>query len=222
MRNYFKISALALSLFASTVYSAPYQCDQIIHKTGFDICYNFKLKAALWSKATLTASNLKKERFSRKGIRFFEEKSLPSGKRASLSMYRNSGYDRGHKISNADQSFSRKNQIETFSLANITPQVPSLNRGLYSKAEKATRRLIIRSNDRGLIVAGAIYDRINPKRLRHGGVAIPKEIYRIVKIRNGNTYAYLFPNQKEFSYGKNLKKYRVKVSEIEKKTGFKF
>jgi len=200
---------------------ANYKCDQIIKKTGFEICYNYQLKAPLWSKATLTAQDLRKKGYSRKGIRFYEERSIPRRYRATSADYRHSGWDRGHEISNDDMNHNLQAQKDTFSLANITPQAPKLNRGVYRKAEKATRSLIIRSRDRGTIIAGAIFDRINPKRIGPSRIAVPKEIYRIVKLRNGKTYAYLFPNKKGMRYGK-IKQYRVPVSVIKKKTGFKF
>jgi len=63
---------------------AGYQCDQIIHKTGFEICYNYQLKDPLWSKATLTAQDLKKKGYSRKGVRFYEETSISKRYRNGL------------------------------------------------------------------------------------------------------------------------------------------
>ena len=51
---------------------AGYQCDQVIQKTGFEICYNYKLKGPLWSKATLTYQSIKKKGYSRKGIHFYQ------------------------------------------------------------------------------------------------------------------------------------------------------
>lgn len=217
---------LAVPIFAALIglslsAHANYQCDQIIKKKGFKICYNHQLKSLLWSKATLTAQDLKKKGLSRKGIRFYEEISIPRRYRATLADYRGSGWDRGHEISNDDMNHNLRAQKDTFSLANITPQAPNLNRGAYRKAETATRTLIIRSRDRGTIIAGAIFDRINPKRIGSSRIAVPKEIYRIVKLRNGKAYAYLFPNRKEMKYGK-IKEYRVPISLIEKKTGFTF
>ena len=97
-KKYIKSVLFALLIFSSNTYAqANYKCDQIIKKTGFEICYNYQLKGPLWSKATLTAQDLKKRGYSRKGIRFYEERSIPKRYRSTLADYRHSGYDRGHE-----------------------------------------------------------------------------------------------------------------------------
>jgi len=57
--------------------------------------------------------------------------------------YTHSGYDRGHMAPNADFDDTYENAVLTFFIANIWPQVPSVNSGEWLKAENETRRLAI-------------------------------------------------------------------------------
>lgn len=53
--------------------------------------------------------------------------------------YTSSGYDRGHLCPAADMASSKTAMLSTFSVANIAPQVPKLNRGSWKKTETLLR-----------------------------------------------------------------------------------
>jgi len=57
------------------------------------------------------------------------------------SDFTNSGYDRGHMAPNADFNDTHENALMTFFIANIWPQMPSVNRVEWLKTENETRRL---------------------------------------------------------------------------------
>jgi len=57
--------------------------------------------------------------------------------------YTHSGYDRGHMAPNGDFNDSYENAVMTFFIANIWPQLPSLNRVEWLKTENETRRLAV-------------------------------------------------------------------------------
>jgi len=79
---------------------------------------------------------------SRDGLNFYEEKSLPSIHRSRNGYYRNSGYDRGHHAPAADFTMTDKHMKDTFTLCNISPQTPKLNRKIWSRLETLVRQLV--------------------------------------------------------------------------------
>jgi DNA/RNA endonuclease G (NUC1) len=58
--------------------------------------------------------------------------------------YTRSGYDRGHMAPNADFNDTYENAVLTFFIANIWPQVPTVNRVAWLKTENEARRLAIK------------------------------------------------------------------------------
>lgn len=205
----------------SKLNNAPYSCDQIVKKSTFKVCYNYKLKAPLWTKHTVSKADLNKEAYSRDNIRFYSERAIPKKYRSKYSDLTHSGYDRGHMVNNRDMAFNRKFQKETFSMANIAPQTKELNRGIFRYAENLTRKLSKR-HKKSLIFTGNIFERINPKRIGAGQIAVPSHSWKVIYFPEINeSLAFLFPNVKK-DLGKKPSKYRVSVSEIEKRIGFKF
>ncbi|KAL7430796.1 hypothetical protein ACHAXM_002364 [Skeletonema potamos] len=75
---------------------------------------------------------------SRKNKRFFEEKTIPAHHRSRNHHYRNSGYDRGHLAPVAD--FITDSEVhDSFSLSNISPQLPRFNRTMWLRVEEFVR-----------------------------------------------------------------------------------
>jgi DNA/RNA endonuclease G (NUC1) len=67
---------------------------------------------------------------------FHAEPMLPKEERAELADYEHTGFDRGHMAPSGDMP-SLEAQQESFSLANIAPQTPELNRGIWEGIEAA-------------------------------------------------------------------------------------
>jgi DNA/RNA endonuclease G (NUC1) len=78
---------------------------------------------------------------SRKNMRFFEEKTLPAHHRSRNQHYRNSGYDRGHLAPAADFKKLEKEVHDSFSLSNVSPQLPMFNRSVWLRVEEFVRRV---------------------------------------------------------------------------------
>ena len=74
-------------------------------------------------------------------LRFFAESQVPKP-RVSPVMYDKSGYDRGHNCPAADRSRSLSSMKQTFSMANISPQVPRLNRQTWKRLEDDCRKYV--------------------------------------------------------------------------------
>lgn len=121
-------------------------------------------RTPLWAAEHLTKKGLAKK--VDRDDDFHPELSLPRDQRADLDDYANSGYDRGHLAPAGDMT-SDKAMRESFSLANMTPQLSAHNRGLWSSIEKKTRDLAIKRGDlyvvSGAIFAGSSIKRINKR-----------------------------------------------------------
>ncbi len=82
---------------------------------------------------------------------FLEPKSLSPQHRSRNAYYRNSGYDRGHLAPAADYKYNSKYKQDTYTLANISPQYPVLNRRVWLRLEEWVRRFVVKDNTDGPI-----------------------------------------------------------------------
>ena len=87
---------------------------------GFNVMYSGVSKTPLWSAEYLSPARLSQK--IKREDSFHEETRLPASDRAVLSDYKGSGYDRGHMSPNADMP-DKQSQADSFSLANMVPQV---------------------------------------------------------------------------------------------------
>jgi endonuclease G len=97
-------------------------------------------RGPLWSAEHLTAQALTQAHATAREGHFHEDERLPPADRATLADYVRSGYDRGHMTPSGDMS-NLAAQQESFSLANVVPQTPKLNRDVWEGIESAVRRL---------------------------------------------------------------------------------
>lgn len=109
-----------------------------------ELCY--EAFAVLHSGATRTpvfvAQRLNRQSIEdadeKRAKRFFADARLPSGERAELEDYKNSGYSRGH-MAPAGHMPTPTAMAQSFSLANVVPQDAQHNSGAWSKIEQNTR-----------------------------------------------------------------------------------
>lgn len=95
----------------------------------------------LWSAERLAEEDIEgAERTGRVTRYFHVDARVPEGDQATLADYRGSGYDKGHLTPSGDAPDAQA-QDETFSLANVVPQTPALNEGIWTGVEMAVRDL---------------------------------------------------------------------------------
>lgn len=158
---------------------------------GFATRYSSKHKIAMWSAERLTSSRLTKAEDIPRKNSFHSEMRIPELSRAKLKDYVRSGYDRGHLAPSADMA-TYKQQYDSFSLVNIIPQSPHLNRNIWKKTESAVRHLT-KIHKESYVITGVVFD-VNSETIGNS-VTIPSYVYKVVYIPSSNQLGvYLAPN----------------------------
>lgn len=111
-------------------------------------------------------------------LRFFVETSVPKP-RVSSEMYNKSEYDRGHNCPAADRSRSIASMRQTFSMVNISPQVPRLNRQTWKRLEDDCRKYV-QSGDELLIKVVPVFWHADTTWIGGGRVAVPHGFVKTV------------------------------------------
>ncbi|EAJ2995302.1 DNA/RNA non-specific endonuclease [Campylobacter jejuni] len=104
-------------------YFTKQNCSQVLDKFYYLNCYDYNYKGTKAVAYRLEAENLKGEQI-KKRPRFEDDTNIPKKYRTTWSDYKNSGYDRGHTLSNASMRKTTQAQRSTFLMSNITPQNP--------------------------------------------------------------------------------------------------
>ena len=121
-------------------------------------------------------------------MKFYPDADIPRGS-AKPSDYTRSGYDRGHMCPAADRSSSRHAMMATFSMANIAPQTPTLNRGAWKRIEDACRRYA-RGGHPVTIIADAIFWQADTLRIGQSRVAVPHAFVKTVRLMANDSIIY--------------------------------
>ena len=149
--------------------------------------------------------------------RFFADARLPAAERATLEDYKNSGYDRGHMAPAGDMPTAQA-MAQSFSLANIVPQAPEHNRGVWAKSvEAATRRYIRRALGDVFVITGPVYapNIAQSPSIGPGRVRVPKYLFKLVyDHHNHRAWAYWHENADATSPSKP-----ITYTELVKRTG---
>lgn len=231
--NSIRILSVVLSfiLLSSTAFAAQTSCpehfangqapdliNQKLSVKSKEICYSaFALKHSgvtrtpLYAAEHLTRDRLSQAKGLKRSSKFYPDPNLPSSERAELYHYARSGYDRGHVAPSGDMP-NPESQQECFTLANMIPQEPSVNRGIWEGVESSVRKL---AKERGdlFIVTGPIYTGSNIQRIG-GAVMVPTQIFKAVyDPKRNEAGAYLVDN----AVGATVQ--IISIAELEKVSG---
>ena len=152
-------------------------CDQIIDKQVFTICYDYKLKGAKYVAYTLDGAKVNAVNIKKRNS-FYTEKNLPNKYRSHNKDYTHSGYDRGHLANDASFDYDKKVVRKTYTMANIIPQAPKVNRKTWIKAEKLERNVAV-SLGMVNVLNGVVYSS-NPPRIGKNSIAVPKGFWKMI------------------------------------------
>lgn len=165
--------------------------------TDYAVLFSGLTRTPLWSAEHPTRASIAAARQERRIGQFHAEQRLPYAERSDLFDYRRSGFDRGHMTPSGDMPDDAAQQ-QTFSLANIVPQNPSNNSGLWSHIESAVRALAQRDGEL-YVVTGPIFE--GSELQTAGRVAVPTALYKAVyDPRRGSGAAYIVANAATHHY----------------------
>ncbi|WP_130945748.1 DNA/RNA non-specific endonuclease [Klebsiella quasipneumoniae] len=157
------------------------QYDQEICFTQFSVLYSDKLKDPVISAQHLTADDVKGSLQLKRKDAFHSEPKVPKQFESTQKDYHLSGYDIGHMTAAGDAG-SAQEQFETFSLANMTPQLPDLNRKAWRLMEVSVRKQVLAEGD-----AWVVTGMVPGTKTIGNGVNVPSVIWKAVKAKSGES-----------------------------------
>lgn len=190
---------------------------EIINHKYYSLSYSIPHRQAEWVMYELTCDQTKSE--TNRSNNFRPDPLVVEGS-AQLIDYKGSGFDRGHLAPAGDMKISYEAMSETFYLSNISPQHPSLNRGIWLGLENQVR-LWACEDSILFVTAGPIFTK-SDSTIGPDQVTVPSFFYKIVFYNKLNDYeiiGFIFPNS---PCSMPLKEYVYKVDEIENLTGIDF
>jgi endonuclease G, mitochondrial len=142
--------------------------------------------------------------------------------------YGATGFDRGHMCPHADRSDTEENSLATFSMANMVPQAPSLNRDGWKALEDHCRKLALSGKTLWIVAGphgkGGLGTAGEKKFLADGQVMVPASCWKVVLVTEGDTFerviAAIMPNSEEVNH--DWTRYAAQAEKVERLTGYSF
>ncbi|MDX8405016.1 MAG: DNA/RNA non-specific endonuclease [Mariprofundus sp.] len=168
-------------------------CDQVLDKRFYQICYDYHAKGARYVGYTLSGNNVDKGNI-KKRPRFYPDRAIPARYRTTSSDYTRNEFhsDRGHLAPDASFDYSPQALKSVYSMANIIPQYKWINRRTWVKAEKYERQ-VARKLGSISVLNGVIYT-ADPKRLRKSGIAYPDAYWKMLYNNHGFERCFYYKN----------------------------
>jgi endonuclease G len=153
-------------------------CDQVVDKKYYVSCYSYKDLIPNLIAYTLYGDLVGKGNIEERG-EFYPEPQIPPRYRVYPYDYSHSGYDRGHYAPDAAFDWSTESRNATYSMVNIAPQVPVVNRKLWVKAERYARYV---AKKLGAVTVLNISDLNGPLRKigRRKKITVPVGFYKVL------------------------------------------
>jgi len=193
--------------------------DRALCYDSFAILHSGESKTPVFVAERLNRESVA-EAHEKRSNNFFSESRLRIIEQATLEDYIGSDFDRGHMAPAGDMQNATA-MAESFSLANIVPQAPGHNRGVWAKnVEAATRKYVARATGNVFVITGPVYEpsiAASPS-IGPGHVRVPRYLFKLVYDEQTNrAWAYWQENS-------DLTKASRPISydELVKRTGVKF
>lgn len=191
--------------------------ELIIEHSAFSLVYNESFEQAKWVAYQLT--KLETVKLFERTDKFLPDPKVISGTAVDKD-YKASGYDRGHLAPAADMSWSKTAIDESFYYSNMSPQVPSFNRGIWKKLEERVRDWAI-EYDSLIVITGPVLEP-GLKTIGTNQVAVPNYYYKVILDATSTdvkAIGFILPNE---ASSKDLQQFAVSVDSVERFAGIDF
>ena len=223
MRLLFAFIFCYLTLIANAVDNNRYYCDPdfdgiVLSRLGYRLGYDNISRQAVWVAYRLTRNKLAEPPVARSN-RFHSDPEVSAS--ADPKDYTRSGFDRGHLAPAADMSSSDEEMIESFLMTNISPQTPSVNRGIWKRLERKVRDWAIKENSI-YIITGPVHPRESHLRpIGENQVAVPESFYKVIldESEPRKMIGFVIPNTATTN---SFWSFAMSVDEVETLTGLDF
>jgi len=198
---------------------APRPMNRDLCYDAFAILHSGESKTAVFVAEKLNRASIADANEKRTN-KFFPDARLRSFERATLDDYKGSGFDRGHMAPAGDMPTAQA-MAQSFSLANMVPQAPELNRGVWAKSvEGATRKYASRATGDVFVITGPVYEPsiLLSQSVGPGQVRVPKYLFKLVYDQDTNrAWAHWLLNDDATRGSKP-----ISYAELVKRTGVDF
>lgn len=158
----------------------------------FVVLHSAVTRTPLYVAEHLTRASVAAARgYDQRDNRFHADPRLRPADRAELVDYVRSGFDRGHMAPSGDMT-DEESDYESFSLANIVPQIGALNRNSWADLENYVRALTTKLGD-AYVVTGPAYEGKTIKAL-NGRVLIPTSTWKALYVPGQGAGAWIATN----------------------------
>lgn len=191
-----------------------------LDKKYFVVHYDPQHQQARFVEYRLKSEDLKRSYVKRED-RFHADTELSKMKIPAVGPkdYEHTGFDRGHLAPSGDFEWSAEANDSTFTMANMSPQKPQLNRSAWRGLEEAVRNWACTESEL-LIVTGPLFEGQTQKLA--AGVTIPKRFFKVVLDLTPPKKAIGFILEQEDSRIQTYKQRVKTVREIETISGINF
>lgn len=200
---------------------------------NYAVEWNISLKAQQWVCYTMTASNMINNNVGRYDNRkpensptYPEDPDLPSELYFKADPFYRSGYDHGHLVASQDRQRSDYQNMQTFYLTNMAPQLNRFNAGIWLKMEQRLQRLgrnrqfadtifVCKGGTIGATtgtLGKGVYER------RSNGLVVPRYFFVAALMVKGGNYQSVGLLFDQFADTKEV----LSIDDLERRTGFDF
>ena len=135
--------------------------------------------------------------------------------------YKNSGFDRGHLAPAADMAFDTEAMKQSFYFSNVSPQVPSFNRGIWKQLEERVRAWAARY-DSLYIATGPLFLQEDTAYVK-GYLPVPSHFYKALLVHSqGRWQAVAFCLPQSAGRADSYWHYSLTVDSLQRVSGLDF